>query len=185
MSKPSVCPWWIGYILASPLRKLRQNPIKILDPYIYSGNKILDVGCGMGYFSVEMAKLVGDIGKVYCVDLQEKMLKGLQGRAKKRNVHHQIIPIQCSYQSLNINHLKESIDFALAFAVIHEVPDKDRFFKEIHDSLKEGGKLLFSEPKGHVRKENFDVSLDVAKSIGFNIGETIDISGSISIILEK
>lgn len=185
MSETFVCPWWIGYILASPLRKLRQDPLKILGPYIDSGDKILDIGCGMGYFSVEIAKLAGDTGKVYCVDLQEKMLNGLLNRAKKRNVHQQITPISCSYKSLNISHLKESIDFALTFAVVHEVPDKDRFFKEIYHSLKQGGKLLFSEPKGHVSKENFDTSLEIAKSIGFQVREPIEISRSISIILEK
>ena len=72
--KEHICPWWIGYILASPLRRLLQNPRKILDPHVKPGMIMLDVGCGMGYFSLAMAETVGPEGKVVCVDLQPKMI---------------------------------------------------------------------------------------------------------------
>ncbi len=65
-----VCPWWLGYLLVSPLRRLFQDPTEIVRPYAGEGMTVLDVGCGMGFFSLPMARLVGDRGRVVCVDLQ-------------------------------------------------------------------------------------------------------------------
>ena len=77
-----VCPWWLGYLLASPLRRLLQDPVEIVKPYAEEGMTVLDVGCGMGFFSLPLANLVGEKGRVVCIDLQDKMIKGLLGRAK-------------------------------------------------------------------------------------------------------
>jgi len=54
-----VCPVWVGYLLASPIRKLFQNPPKILSPYVENGMKVLDIGCVMGFFSLPLARMVG------------------------------------------------------------------------------------------------------------------------------
>lgn len=55
-----VCPWWLGYLLASPLRRLLQNPDGILKPHVKEGMCVLDIGCGRGFFSLPLAKLAGD-----------------------------------------------------------------------------------------------------------------------------
>jgi len=55
------------------MRRLFQDPETILSPYIKSGMKVLEVGPGMGFFSLPMARLIGETGRIYCVDLQEKM----------------------------------------------------------------------------------------------------------------
>ena len=78
-----VCPWWLGYWLVSPLRRLWQDPEKILEPYVKTGMTVLEPGCGMGFFTLDLARLVGPKGKVVAVDLQEKMLAGLKRRARK------------------------------------------------------------------------------------------------------
>jgi len=52
-----VIPWWMGYFLIIPLRKLKHDPIKILSPFIKEGFKIMDFGPGMGYFSLPMAQM--------------------------------------------------------------------------------------------------------------------------------
>ena len=72
-----VCPVWMGYLLASPLRKLLQNPKKILNPYIREGMKALDLGCDMGFFSLPLAEGIGPTGKIVCLDIQEKIDFGL------------------------------------------------------------------------------------------------------------
>ena len=72
-----VCPWYIGYILASPIRKLFQNPEKILKPDIKPGMRVLEVGPGMGFFRTTGENLLEMEDEVYCIDLQEKMLKSL------------------------------------------------------------------------------------------------------------
>jgi ubiquinone/menaquinone biosynthesis C-methylase UbiE len=69
-----VCPVEKAGMLDNSVRRLLQNPKKILEPYIYNGMTILDLGCGPGFFSIEIAKLLTDSGKVIAADLQEEML---------------------------------------------------------------------------------------------------------------
>jgi ubiquinone/menaquinone biosynthesis C-methylase UbiE len=180
-----VCPWYLGYVLANPIRRLYQNPEKILGYYIKQGMRVLEVGPGMGFFSLPMAKLVGVSGKVFCVDLQDKMLRGLQRRAKKKNLFERIEICLCSESSLQIANLAMSIDFVLVFAVMHEVPDQSRLLKEVSRSLKKGGLLLISEPRGHVTKEEFEITLSFAQNVGMKIKDTPVIRGSYSVLLEK
>lgn len=66
---PSVCPWWVGYLLTSPIRKWFQDPQQILRPFVTEGMIALDIGPGMGFFTLPMARLVGRRGKVIAVDL--------------------------------------------------------------------------------------------------------------------
>ena len=81
----SVCPWWLGYVLASPIRKWLQNPQEILRPYLASGMITLDIGSGMGFFSLPMAHAVQPGGKVIAVDLQEKMIRsGICANLRRR-----------------------------------------------------------------------------------------------------
>ena len=58
---PHVCPWWGGYFIDNPLRRLLHNPEKIIGPYVRPGMTVMDVGCGMGFCSIAMAKIVGDM----------------------------------------------------------------------------------------------------------------------------
>lgn len=70
-----VCPWWIGYLLASPLRRwFGQDPIKIFSPYVREGITVLEPGPGMGFFTIPLARLVGASGKVIAIDVQTKMI---------------------------------------------------------------------------------------------------------------
>jgi predicted methyltransferase len=64
-----VCPWWIGYLLASPIRKLAQDPKGILSPLVSEGMTVVEPGPGMGFFTFELAKLIGPSGRVIAVDI--------------------------------------------------------------------------------------------------------------------
>jgi ubiquinone/menaquinone biosynthesis C-methylase UbiE len=178
-----VCPWWLGYLLASPIRTLAQDPEKILRPYAKEGDRTLDVGSAMGFFSLPMARLVGEQGRVVCVDLQEKMINGLRRRALRGGLMHRMELRVCTPASLHIDDLAGTIDFALAFAVLHEVPDTERVFSEIHAALKTGGHLLLSEPSGHVSERAFAKTLSVAQSLGFRVAGTPAIRRSHSKLL--
>ena len=68
------CPWWLAYTWDNRIRTFFQNTDVILKPYMKSGITALDVGCGMGYFSIHMAKYIGEEGKVISVDIQKEML---------------------------------------------------------------------------------------------------------------
>ncbi len=162
-----VCPVWIGYLLASPVRKLFQNPDKILSPYVIENMTVLDVGCAMGFFSLPAAKMVGRNGKVICLDLQKEMIKTLEKRALKAGLINRLEIRLCKENSLGINDMAEKIDLAFAVAVVHEVPDVSVFFSEIYKTLKSGHKFLVVEPKGHVSVESFEKSISIAKENGF------------------
>lgn len=178
-----LCPVWVGHFLASPLRKLAQSPRKILQPYIKEGNTVLDFGSAMGFFSIPMAEMVGANGRVVCVDVQQKMLDKLQIRAQHANVASRIIPQKGDAKILT--KFESSIDFALAFAVFHEVPDEDILLQGLYGSLKAGGRLLIAEPKGHVSQKSFARTVIAAKNSGFFVVENPMIHRSWAVVLEK
>src|ERR1700690_3097837 len=85
-----IFPLWIGPLLASPLRRFLYSPEDLLVAYVEKGMTVLDIGCGMGFFSLPLARMVGSTGKVICVDLQEKMIKGLVRREIKTGLADRI-----------------------------------------------------------------------------------------------
>jgi len=161
-----VCPWWLAYTFDNPVRKLFHRPSKILGPYIEKGMKVVDVGCGMGYFSIGMADMVGDEGKVISIDLQRKMLEITHKRATRTGLAERIFPHRCQPGQL---WLAEKVDFILAFWMVHEVENKKSFFSELHSNLADGGKILIAEPKMHVSTEAFQKTLGIAQSAGLRI----------------
>ena len=180
-----VCPVWVGYLLASPVRKLFQNPKKMLAPYVEDGMKVLDIGCAMGFFSLPLAQMIGSSGKVICVDLQEKMIKSLEKRARKAGLADRIETRICRHNSLDLDDLKEKIDFAFASAVVHEVPDAHTFFSQIYETIKPAGKFLVEEPKGHISEKDFKITVSTAEQTGFKVIESPQISRSRAVLLEK
>jgi ubiquinone/menaquinone biosynthesis C-methylase UbiE len=180
-----VCPWYIGYLLASPIRRLIQKPEEILSPHLKEGMKVLEIGPGMGFFSIPMAIMVGEKGKVVCVDLQDKMINGVKKRAKKAGVLGRINARVCPADTLQILDLAGTIDIVVLFAVIHEMPDQRRLFEELYPAIKKGGRVLIAEPTGHVTGEAFKVTLSIASEIGFRQIESPVIKRSLTAVLEK
>jgi 2-polyprenyl-3-methyl-5-hydroxy-6-metoxy-1,4-benzoquinol methylase len=159
-----VCPWWLGYLIDNPLRRWIHNPEKIIGPYVGPGMTVLDVGCGMGLFSIAAARLVGNQGRVIAVDLQQKMLDTLRRRAEKAGMAHRIEARRCEADHLGV---ETAADFALAFAMVHEVPDTKRLLAEIRACLKPSGRLLVAEPRLHVSADTFQRMLEIAAETGF------------------
>ncbi|MEW6348752.1 MAG: methyltransferase domain-containing protein [Thermodesulfobacteriota bacterium] len=161
-----VCPWWLGYLLSSPLRRLWHNPEKTLGPHVREGMTVLDIGPGMGFFSIPAARMVGARGRVIAVDLQEKMLQGLARRANQAGVAERIELRVCSPKSLGVN---EPVDVCLAFNVVHEVPDPQHLLAEIRALLRPTGRLLLSEPGHHVSEADFRRTLELASEAGLRV----------------
>ena len=143
MSDPYICSWRGGPILAASIRKLIHSPKRIVGPFLSAGMTAMDIGSGMGFFSIPMSDMAGEKGKVIAVDLQKEMLAGLKDRASKAGCEN-ILYQQCDYNSLNIQQWNGKVDFALVFMMLHEVPDADRLIREINEALAPGGKLLFA-----------------------------------------
>lgn len=162
-----VCPWWVGYLLVCPLRRLFENPKKILGPHVRPGMTVLEPGCGMGFFSLDLARMVGPDGRVVCADVQEKMIARLLRRARKAGLADRVETSVCTGSDLKLDHWLGSIDLATAIHMVHEVPDPPAFLTQVYDLLKPGGRLLILEPKGHVTEEAFETTLARARRSGF------------------
>jgi 2-polyprenyl-3-methyl-5-hydroxy-6-metoxy-1,4-benzoquinol methylase len=163
-----VCPWWFCFTFDNFLRKLLHNSEEILRPYVVEGNSILDIGPGMGYFSIPLAKMVGEKGKVIAVDVQPEMLSALRKRAKRAGVEQQVITHLSKGDSLGLN---TQFDFVLAFWMVHEVPNHLAFFEEVKSLLKPSGKFLFSEPILHVNQAMFEKTVKTAELAGLVLKE--------------
>ncbi len=178
------CPWWLGYFLINPLRRIGQSPEKILGPYVEPGMTVLEVGPGMGYFSLWLARRVGTRGRVICVDVQEKMIRALKRRADKAGLSNVIDARVCGRGALGVDDLGGQVDFCLAFAVVHEVDDEELMFRQIHRSLRPEAACLIAEPKGHVGAKGFDMTIETAASVGFDLVERPAIARSRSALLK-
>ena len=162
-----VCPPWLGYfLLANPLRRLLYTAKSILGPYVSDGMTVLEPGPGMGFFTLEAARLVGPKGRVVAVDIQSKMLEVLRRRAQRAGLLDRLDTRLIKDNDLGIQDLKGKVDFVLAFAMVHEVPDADKFFSETSAALKTGGRMLFAEPSGHVSEERFASLIIMAQQAG-------------------
>lgn len=180
-----VCPWWIGYLMASPIRRLVENPEELLRPYIREGMTVLEPGPGMGFFTLPMAAMAGPSGRIVVVDIQTKMLASLRRRAARAGLLPRIETRLAAPESLGIADLKDTVDFVLAYAMVHEMPSAEIFFREISDALKPGGTVLLAEPAGHVKPEKFDQELAAARTAGLEVIERPQISRSRSAVLKK
>jgi len=166
-----VCPWWAGYLLISPLRRLAHDPQRIVGPYLEPGMTALDFGCGMGHFSLAMARGVGTTGRVVCVDLQPRMLVGLARRAARAGLRERLELRQASPEDTGLSSFEARVDFALAVFVIHEVEDQQQILRDLAGTLKPAGRLLLAEPKIHVREREFLRTLACAEAAGLVVAQ--------------
>ena len=180
-----VCPWWVGYLIASPLRKLGENPKKILDPLVEPGMTAIDIGSAMGFFSLPLARMVGEHGRVVCLDVQERMLASLSRRARRAGLDHIIEPRLCTQVDLGLEYLGGGADLALAIHVVHETAYPRRFLKQCVDALRPGGRLLVIEPSGHVSEEDFESTRRLGLDVGFAEVDSQILQKSRSMVLEK
>ncbi|HMD97936.1 MAG TPA: methyltransferase domain-containing protein [Terriglobia bacterium] len=185
MADHHVCPWWLGYLLVSPLRRLEYNPGAIVAPYVREGMTALEPGPGMGFFTVELARRVGPSGRVIAPEVQPKMLRGLKRRLAKAGLLERVDVRFVSRDSLGLDDLAGSVDFTLAFAVVHELPAPDRFFAEVAKASKPGACLLLAEPTGHVKPRRFESGLKMASQAGFDPVGQPPIRHSLTALLKK
>ncbi len=186
MPDHSLCPWWMGYVLLSPFRALRQSPQRILAPYVSQGMTVLDVGCAMGYFSLPLARMVGPKGTVLCVDVQPRMLSTLQRRARRAGLADRIEVHQCGGDRLGLDELTGTIDLTLLFAVVHETPSPASLMEELAALVTPGsGRVLLAEPRGHVTEGEFAASVACAVEVGLSVVEHPRVGRSHAVVLAR
>jgi ubiquinone/menaquinone biosynthesis C-methylase UbiE len=145
---------------------------------------VLEVGPAMGFFTIPMAGIVGDGGRVIAADLQAKMLAGLRRRAAAA-CRENIIFHQCAADSLCLEEHHQQADFTLIFWMLHEVPDAPRLIREVHGAMVPGGRLLFAEPWLHVSRAAYDRNVETIEKTGFDVAGKPEIAFSFSTLFCK
>ncbi len=168
---PDICRWWYAYAFDNPLRRLLHPPERVLGPYVREGMTALDVGCGMGHFTVGMARMVGDGGRVIAADVQQKMLDITTCRLRRAGMSDRVQTHLCEPDRLGV---EQVADFALAFWMLHESPDCRTLLEQLHAALKPGGTLYVAEPPMHVTEETFAREIADARSVGFDVPDPPD-----------
>jgi ubiquinone/menaquinone biosynthesis C-methylase UbiE len=181
-AREAVCPAEFAGWLSTPLRRLITHPERILGDLVGPGDTAADLGCGPGFFTLPLAEMVGDEGSVLAVDLQQAMLDRVGTRAEQRGLASRVRLHRCEAGSLGLD--GERADFALAFWMVHEVPDQWRLFRETRELLRSGSRLLLVEPKGHVVKAAFAQTIAAAEAAGFRAVGRPRITLSHSVLLE-
>ncbi|MFH1441984.1 MAG: class I SAM-dependent methyltransferase [Candidatus Omnitrophota bacterium] len=177
-----ICPAERAGYLDNIFRKWGHNPKKILGNYIKEGMAVLDIGCGPGFFTLEMAEMVGESGRVIAADLQADMLEKVRNKIKGREQAKRIILHKTTEDKIGVT---QEVDFVLAFYILHEVPSQENFFMELKTILRPGGKVLLAEPKFHVSRKMFTDSINKAVVFGFIPVEYPKIFFSNAVVLSK
>ena len=180
--KNRVCPVEIAGMLDNKIRRWLQNPRKILGPYIKEGMTVLDIGCGPGFFSIDLAQMAGKSGRVIASDLQEGMLQKLRAKIQGTELAERITLHKCEENKIGV---AENVDFVLAFYLVHEVPNQEQFFNEIGLILKPNGQFFIAEPLFHVSKTAFEETIKKACAAGFTPIERPKVFLSRTAILKK
>jgi ubiquinone/menaquinone biosynthesis C-methylase UbiE len=180
--KNRVCPVELAGSLDNRIRRWFQDPRKILAPFIKKGMTVLDMGCGPGFFSIELANLVGQSGRVIASDLQEGMLEKLRKKIQGTELEKRITLHKCEKNKIG---LAEEVDFVLAFYMIHEIPNQEEFFNEIKSILKPNGQILIVEPPFHVSRKGFEGTIQKAREAGFTPVENPKVRFGRTVVLRK
>ena len=139
-------PAFIGRLLDSSYRRKIQPPDALIRRSgIRSGMRVLEIGCGSGAFTVDVARAVGAKGSVYALDIQNDMLEQLKRKLKK-DENRDIRNITCVLGDAHALPFKDNFfDLVYLVTVLQEIPDKPRALKEIRRVLKSGGILAVTE----------------------------------------
>jgi ubiquinone/menaquinone biosynthesis C-methylase UbiE len=159
--------------LDTRFRRFLYRPDRLAERYVKYGDRVLDFGCGPGFFTREFAQRVGEIGQVYAVDLQEEMLAILRLKLDHSELMARIRTHRCKPDSIGLpGELHGTFDTAFAIFVVHEVPDPEKLFREIALLLKQGGTLFYTEPPFVVSGREFREHLAEAMAAGFRLEGT-------------
>jgi ubiquinone/menaquinone biosynthesis C-methylase UbiE len=173
---------WTAPFFDNLFRKIFQDPEKIVGPYVRPGMTAMDIGCGPGFFTLAMAKMVGPGGKVIAIDMQQEMLDLVKRKSDQAGLSDRIRFHRCRQDSLDTD---AKAGFILSFYMVHEVPERDALFREGSGLLEPGGRYLIVEPGFHVSAEAFEDTLRHAEKAGFGVEERPKVRFSRAALLKK
>jgi len=131
------------------------------------GATVLELGPGVGYFSVEGSRLVGPEGRLLCVDIQPPMLHALRQRLGEQGTSAHLVVGSAH----NLPLADASVDVAFLVTVLGEIPDRPQGLAELRRALKPGGILSITEHLGDPDYQLEDTVRDLCRACGFVPGE--------------
>ncbi|MCF8008488.1 MAG: methyltransferase domain-containing protein [Halanaerobiales bacterium] len=115
----------------------------LINMLLKKGDHVIDLGAGIGYFSLPATKIVGNHGTVYALDTSKKMLKELNKRVKQKGIQN----IKVIKSDLYDSNITKKVDYLLMVNVLHEVNNKNLLLKNYIEKLKQGAKIGIIEFK--------------------------------------
>jgi SAM-dependent methyltransferase len=138
---PSACPYSQRFWVEAPHPIITRDRLReILEPR--AGERILEIGPGTGYYTLDLAAWVGTEGAVEVFDLQQEMLDHTVRRARERGLWN-VNPTKGDAQELPFE--DDSFDAAILVATLGEIPDQDAALREVARVLRPGGRLIVGE----------------------------------------
>jgi predicted O-methyltransferase YrrM len=175
----------MGYLFLLPLRKLWEHPRKTLEPWITKGDTVFELGPAMGYFTLDLARLVGPDGQVICAEVQPRMLEALKRRLAKAGLSDIVDARLGRPDNPCIDDLTGAVDFAFLHHVIHEVSDPARVIGRVSAAMRPGGKVILAEPNGHVSKAHFLQEVKMAQETGLRVIRRPRLWRQMTVVMEK
>lgn len=159
------CRW----ILQNPVRRwLTDRKGKVNRAGITEGSKVLEPGCGVGFFTEVISKACGKTGKVYCQDVQEKMISEVKKKINSSTISGNVETYLCP--SWKISLPDSSIDVAFCVFVMEEIHEEGKTVetaKELSRLVRPGGTLYFEEHTFGGTKVPVEETLTALQQSGF------------------
>jgi len=147
------------------LRPLLYDPERIVRPFVAAGDRVVDIGCGAGYFSPTLSRLVGPAGELVLVDAQEEMLQHAVEQVRRDPLAQaKLTPILSADSEPS---LPVELDFVLMSWMLHEVGEPEGLWRTLWRCMRPAGKVLVIEPYLHVSAARWEEQLAPAETLGF------------------
>lgn len=180
--RPRPMPHQMASWLEHPARLRYRNPGETLGLFgLFGGMNVLDLGCGSGLFTPEMARMVGKEGTVHAVDLQAPLLEQARRRVEQSDLGERVkFYAQGAYE---LPLADSSVDVAVLIAVLGEIPDRLRALAELRRVLKPGARLAVSEELPDPAYVPMQLARAWSEAAGFGYGGQIGSPFCYSMIL--
>ncbi len=163
-----VCPYQFSFMLNLSLRKLILSPKKLADRlHLQSNYRVLEIGPGGGYFSVEVARRLPE-GHLELLDIQPEMLDKVRKKLLKAGVNNVNFKVA---DATNLPYENNTFDVVFMVAVLGEIPDKEKCLSSIYRVLRPGGLLSITEQPGDPDLVPLETIKTLAKNAGFELRE--------------
>lgn len=164
-----ICPYQLSFILEFPFRRFILSPEKLVNRLHLEENlKVLEIGPGSGYFSVEVARYI-PCGRLELFDIQQEMLERARKKLKAKGFYNVGFT---QGDATNLPYSENEFDLVFLVAVLGEVSDKKKCLSSIYRVLKPYGLLSITEQPGDPDFLPLQVVRSLAEEQGFKLVES-------------